>query len=142
MLPAAVVNILINYGAERFSNVFTGEFDLPEAIWNAQLRMHLVEMIDQHIGDFPARLRQFTLARYDFCPIPKIHYAALNKEIYVYEYYLRNFCDEVRFPDWPVGEPLVFLRETLQRWREEMSKGVKDTTVDAAKKLLGKLSWR
>jgi hypothetical protein len=48
------------------------------------------------------------LARYDFCPIPTIHYAALNREIYVYEYYLRNFCDEARFPDWPVGEPLLF----------------------------------
>jgi len=60
ILPAAVVNILLNYGAERFANVFTGEFDLPEVIWNAQLRMHLVEMIDQHIGDFPARLRQVT----------------------------------------------------------------------------------
>ena len=34
MLPAAVVNILINYGAERFSNVFTGEFDLPEGAVN------------------------------------------------------------------------------------------------------------
>lgn len=54
------------------------------------------------------------MARYDFCPIPTIHYAALNREIYVYEYYLRNFCDEARFPDWPVGEPLLFLRETLQ----------------------------
>ena len=38
ILPAAVVNILLNYGAERFANVFTGEFDLPEVIWNAQVR--------------------------------------------------------------------------------------------------------
>ena len=56
------------------------------------------------------RLRQFSLASYDFCPIPRIHYVGLNKEIYVHEYYLRNFCDEAKFPNWPVGEPLVFLR--------------------------------
>jgi hypothetical protein len=56
------------------------------------------------------RLRQFSLASYDFCPIPRIHYVGLNKEIYVHEYYLKNFCDEVKFPNWPVGEPLVFLR--------------------------------
>ena len=52
-------------------------------------------MIEQHIGDFPARLKQFTLAAYDFCPIPSIHYSQLNKEIYVHEYYLRwinNVC--------------------------------------------------
>ena len=56
------------------------------------------------------RLRQFSLASYDFCPIPRIHYVGLNKEIYVHESYLKNFCDEVKFPNWPVGEPLVFLR--------------------------------
>ena len=30
ILPPAVVTILINYGPERFSVVFTGEFDTPE----------------------------------------------------------------------------------------------------------------
>lgn len=64
LLPAAVITILVNYGAERFASVFTGEFDTPEVIWNATLRRHVVEMIDQHIGEFPARLRQFTLARW------------------------------------------------------------------------------
>ena len=110
LLPSAVVNILINYGADRFASVFTSDFDTPEVIWGASLRLHLVEMLEQHLGDFSSRLKQFTLATYDFCPIPKIHFAELNQEIYVHEYYLRNFCDEVRFPDWPVGEPLIFLR--------------------------------
>jgi hypothetical protein len=137
IFPTAVVTFLINYGAERFATMFTGDFDTPEVIWNANLRKLVVEMIDQHIGDFPDRLRQYTLARYEYCPIPKVHFRSLDKEIYVYEYYLRNFCDESRFPDWPVGEPLIFLRETLQRWREEMSKGIIDTAVDAAKALLG-----
>ena len=62
---------------------------LTQVIWSAALRRHLVDMIEQHIGDFPARLRQFSLAMYDFCPIPRIHYAQLNSEIYVHEYYLR-----------------------------------------------------
>lgn len=136
ILPTAVITILVNYGPDRFATVFTGDFDTPEVIWNANLRKHVVEMIDQHIGDFAARLRQFTLARYDYCPIPKIHFASLDKEIYVHEYYLRNLCDEVRFVDWPIGEPLVLLRETIERWRQEMTKGVVDTAVSDAKKLL------
>lgn len=79
-------------------------------MWDADLRAYMVEMIDHHLGDFPARLRQFTLGAYEYCPIPKIHYGDLEKEIYVHEYYLRYLCDEVRFPDWPIGDPLLLLR--------------------------------
>ena len=136
MMPQAMVCMLHNYGAERFAIIFTGEFYTPEVIWNADLRRHMVEMIEQHLGDFPARLRQFCLAQYEFCPIPKIHYASLDKDIYVHEYYLKNLCDEARFPDWPIGEPLVLLRECIERWRLEMSKGVADTSADEAKLLL------
>lgn len=57
-----------------------------------------------HLGSFSAKLRQYTLAKYDYCPIAKIHFADLDKEIFVHEYYLRNLCDEQRFPDWPIGK--------------------------------------
>ncbi len=137
ILPTAVITVLVNYGAERFATVFTGDFDTPEVIWNADLRRHVVEMIDQHIGLFQARLRQFSLAKYDYCPIPKIHFPTLDPELYVHEYYLRNLCDEVRFPEWPIVDPLLLLRETIQRWRDELSKGVVDSSIGAAKKLLG-----
>lgn len=136
IVPQAMVCMLHNYGPDRFAIIFTGDFDTPEVIWNAELRKHMVEMIEQHLGDFPARMRQFTLGQYDYCPIPKIHYGELDKEIYVHEYYLKNLCDEVRFPEWPIGEPLVLLRETIERWRTEMSKGVVDTAAGDAKKLL------
>ena len=136
ILPQAMVYMLHNYGPERFATIFTGEFDTPEVIWNAELRKHMVEMIEQHLGDFPARLRQFSLAQYEYVPIPKVHYAKLDTEIFVHEYYLRNLCDEVRFPEWPIGEPLRLLRETIERWRSEMSKGVVDSSVRDAKTLL------
>jgi DnaJ family protein C protein 13 len=29
MLPPALISLLVNYGAERFSSVFTGEYDTP-----------------------------------------------------------------------------------------------------------------
>jgi hypothetical protein len=136
ILPSAVINMLVNYGPERFSTVYTGEFDTPEVIWNAELRRHVVEMIDLHIGNFAAKLRQFTLARYEYCPIAKIHFSSLDKEIYVHEYYLKNLCNESRFPDWPIGEPLVLLRDVIERWRMEMTKGVVDNAVADAVKLL------
>jgi DnaJ family protein C protein 13 len=136
ILPDALITILVNYGAERFSSVFTGDFDTPEVVWNAKLRKHMVVMIDQHIGDFSGRLRQFTLSKYEYCPIPTIHYPELDKTIYVFEYYLKNLCDEDKFKDWPIGEPLILLRECIERWRIEMTKCVVDSAVSDAKSLL------
>ena len=48
-MPPAVINILENYGPERFTAVFTGEFDTPEVIWGGELRKQIVDMINQHI---------------------------------------------------------------------------------------------
>lgn len=42
MLPEAMVCYLENYEAERFSEIFLGEFDTPEAIWSSEMRSDLV----------------------------------------------------------------------------------------------------
>lgn len=38
VLPEAMVCYLENYEAERFSEIFLGEFDTPEAIWSSEMR--------------------------------------------------------------------------------------------------------
>lgn len=38
ILPEAMVHYLENYGADKFSEIFLGEFDTPEAIWNNEMR--------------------------------------------------------------------------------------------------------
>ena len=133
ILPAALITVLVNYGAERFSSIFAGSVDTPEVIWNPELRAQLVEMIDQHIGNFAARLRQHTLSRYDYCPIPRVRFPALDREIYVHEFYIRNLCNEDKFGNWPISNPLALLRDTIERWRMEMAKGVVDTAVSSAR---------
>ena len=50
---------------------------------------YLVEMIQQHFGDFPKRLHH-TTAKYEYCPIPGISYPRLEKELFCHSYYLRN----------------------------------------------------
>ena len=122
LLPAALVNVLHRHGAYTFSNVFTGTYDNPEIMWSPDLRRIVVDMVNQHLGDFPARLRQNTATLLDYIPIPKVKFP-IDKELYCEEYYLRNLCDEVRFPEWPIRSPLDLLREVIQRWREELSKG-------------------
>ena len=88
ILPTALISILITYGAEKFADVFTGEFDDPEVIWNNDFRKHVVELIEQHLGVYPARLRQYTLHKYEYIPIPTIHFPQLEKELFVNQYYL------------------------------------------------------
>lgn len=136
IVPPALINILDKYGPEKFTSVFTSSEDSPELIWNANIREHTVEMINQHIGDFAARLRQNSSDQYEYCPIPKVHYTALDKELYCHNFYLRNLCDEIRFPKWPIDEPLFLIRDVIEKWRMEMEKHVEDQSVIDAKALL------
>ncbi|KAH9635852.1 hypothetical protein HF086_002412 [Spodoptera exigua] len=38
LLPEAMVCYLENHGAEKFAQIFLGEWDTPEAIWNSEMR--------------------------------------------------------------------------------------------------------
>lgn len=38
ILPEAMVCYLENYESEKFSEIFLGEFDTPEAIWSSEMR--------------------------------------------------------------------------------------------------------
>lgn len=38
LLPEAMVYYLENHGAEKFAQIFLGEYDTPEAIWNSEMR--------------------------------------------------------------------------------------------------------
>ena len=38
ILPEAMVCFLENYGPDKFAEIYLGEFDTPEAIWNAEMR--------------------------------------------------------------------------------------------------------
>lgn len=42
VLPEAMVCYLENYEPERFSEIFLGEFDTPEAIWSSEMRLKKV----------------------------------------------------------------------------------------------------
>lgn len=137
MLPPALVNILHRHGPTTFSNVFTGTYDNPEVIWAPSHRTHVINMVNNHLGDFPQRIRQYTLSQYDYIPIPKVKYPDLDRELYCEEYYLRNLCDEIRFPNWNIRDPLALLREVIERWRVELSKGIADSGEKAALEVLG-----
>ena len=138
MLPEGLLWMLVNYGPDKFTEVFVGNFDTPEVIWNFEMRKHLIEMIRQHLGDFPKRLWQNTTTRYEFCPLPGVSYKRLEKEIFCHNYYLNNLCDEKRFPDWPIAEPVEVFRACLEELKKQMTRDEteEEVALEDARKVL------
>jgi len=130
LLPEGLLFVLVNYGFERFAEVFVGAADTPEVIWTLDMRKHLIEMVRQHIGDFPLRLNQNNTAEYEYCPMPGVAYKRLEKEIFCHNYYLENLCDEERFPDWPIAEPVEVFRACLERFKKQVDQD--ETELQAA----------
>ena len=137
MLPDAMVAYLVNHGPDKFAEIFLGNFDTPEAIWNNEMRQFMIQKIAYHIADFTPRLKSNVRALYQYCPIPMVGYPPLENELFCDIYYLRNLCDVVKFPDWPVLHPLNLLREVLQAWKAEVEKKPSSMTTKDALAVLG-----
>jgi DnaJ family protein C protein 13 len=122
LLPEGVLCMLVNYGPKRFAEAFVSVADTPEVIWTLDMRKHLIEMIRQHLGDFPLRLLQNNTTEYEYCPMPGVAYKRLEGEIFCHNYYLHNLCDENRFPNWPIAEPVEVFRACLERFKKQVGR--------------------
>nr|CAB3238835.1 dnaJ homolog subfamily C member 13 [Phallusia mammillata] len=122
LFPEAMIHYLENHGPERFSEIFLGEFDTPEAIWNGEMRRYMIEKIAVHIADFTPRMYGNVRAVYQYVPIPKISYPQLEEELFCNIFYLRHLCDESKFPEWPIMNPIELLKDVLQLWKAEVEK--------------------
>uniref|UniRef100_A0A1A9X3H4 J domain-containing protein n=1 Tax=Glossina brevipalpis TaxID=37001 RepID=A0A1A9X3H4_9MUSC len=137
LLPEAMVCFLENYSAEKFAEIFLGEFDTPEVIWSSEMRRLLIEKISAHIADFTPRLKGHTMARYPYLAIPVISYPQLENELFCHIYYLRHLCDTQKFPNWPITDPVQLLKHTLDAWRKEVEKKPPQMTIQQAYNDLG-----
>nr|XP_024215378.1 dnaJ homolog subfamily C member 13 [Halyomorpha halys] len=136
LLPEAMVNYLENYGAEKFAQIFLGEYDSPEVIWNSEMRGMLIQKIAAHIADFTPRLWSNNKALYQHAIIPAIRYPQLDCELFCNIYYLKHLCDTSRFPDWPINDPVTVLRDVLEAWKFEVEKKPLAMSIDDAYKIL------
>ncbi|GAB6018577.1 DnaJ sub C member 13 [Chamberlinius hualienensis] len=137
ILPEAMVRYLENYGAEKFAETFLGEFDTPEVIWNNEMRRMMIQKLAAHVADFTPRLLSNNRALYQYCPIPVIKYPQLENELFCNMFYLRHLCDVQRFPNWPIKDPVIFLKDVLEAWKREVEKKPPLMSVDDAFEVLG-----
>ncbi|CAG4947862.1 unnamed protein product [Colias eurytheme] len=137
LLPEAMVCYLENHGAEKFAQIFLGEWDTPEAIWNSEMRRMLIMKVSAHIGEFTPRLRAHIAARYPYLAVPAVRYPQLSRELFCNMFYLRHLCDAQRFPDWPIPDPVGLLKDVLEAWRREVDKKPASMTAEQAYTALG-----
>eukprot|EP00736_Rhodelphis_marinus_P007754 Rmarinus@m.16594 len=116
LLPDAMVCFLQNHKPDKFCEIYLGNFDTPEAIWNNDMRLHMIQAICLHLGDFSMRLQHNPAAMFEYCPCPPVHYRELDAELFCDIFYLRNLCDKTRFPDWPIDEPVRLMQALLKTW--------------------------
>ena len=113
LLPPAMVHLLERRPAEAFAAVYLGNNDTPEAVWRPAMRALLADRVAAHLGGFPLRLAQNPRALYQYVPIAPVVYPEIRDELFCGHYYLRNYCDTARFPDWPVDNVVEFLQALL-----------------------------
>ena len=73
----------------------------------------LVPQMHQHLGELSQRLGQHCHKVWEYVACPPMKYPELAEEMWCHRYYLRNLCDEDRFPDWPIVDHVLFLQVML-----------------------------
>ncbi|KAM0969506.1 hypothetical protein TB2_017379 [Malus domestica] len=137
LLPASLLYVLERSGPAAFAAAMVSDSDTPEIIWTHKMRAeNLIRQVLQHLGDFPQKLSQHCHSLYEYAPMPPVTYPELREEMWCHRYYLRNLCDEIRFPNWPIVEHVEFLQSLLVMWREELTRRPMDLSEEEACKIL------
>lgn len=137
ILPESLLYVLERSGPYAFAAAMISDSDTPEIIWTHKMRAErLIDQVLQHLGDFPQKLSQHCHSLYEYAPMPPVTYPELQDEMWCHRYYLRNLCDEIRFPGWPIVEHVEFLQSLLAMWREELTRRPMDLSEEEACKIL------
>ncbi|CAN6319075.1 unnamed protein product [Urochloa humidicola] len=137
LLPESLLYVLERSGPSAFAGAMVSDSDTPEIIWTHKMRAeNLIHQVLQHLGDFPHKLAQHCHSLYDYAPMPPVTYPNLKDEMWCHRYYLRNLCDEIRFPNWPIVEHVEFLQSLLVMWREELTRRPMDLSEEEACQIL------
>ncbi|KAM6600803.1 hypothetical protein CsatA_020412 [Cannabis sativa] len=137
LLPASLLYVLERSGPAAFAAAVISDSDTPEIIWTHKMRAeNLIRQVLQHLGDFPQKLSQHCHTLYEYAPMPPVTYPELRDEMWCHRYYLRNLCDEIRFPNWPIVEHVEFLQSLLVMWREELTRRPMDLSEEEACRIL------
>lgn len=114
LLPESLLYVLTSSGPQAFAAAMVGDSDTPELVWTHRMRaQRLVPQMHQHLGELSQRLGQFCHRVWEYVACPPMAYPELAEEMWCHRYYLRNLCNEDRFPSWPIVDHVQFLQVLL-----------------------------
>ena len=93
VLPAAVVFALEVVPEPKFCALFGQETRSARLIWTEAMRAHLQHVIHRHVDAYLAALKTEEAPAWEYTPLPPIHYAELDEEVYCGKYYLRYLSE-------------------------------------------------
>lgn len=88
------------------------------------MKKHLYAVIEQHLGNFPLILTENSIEVYRYCPLPGIVYDCLDDEIFCHKYYLNNLCDQERFSEWHIEEPIEVFRKSIIKLKDIVTRSL------------------
>lgn len=139
VLPQGLLNVFTKKGWKTFIEIFSKGCDTPDGklmvkqynircifhhtpltcfsvIWSRKMKAYLTSTIQQYLRKFLDRIKSKSTETYRYIPLPQVEYENLNGELFCHGYYLRNLCNEDKFPEWPISEPIELFHACQEVW--------------------------
>ncbi|CAI5710432.1 unnamed protein product [Hyaloperonospora brassicae] len=116
ILPESLISVLDSDTPERFADVYSGRAHDKRVLWSSNMRIHLQEMMDEHLNEFKEHLKENVAAKYSYTPIPPISYLELSGDVYCSGFYLSAF-NRSHSDDEEVENPVFLMKSVEEKWR-------------------------
>ncbi|ETK78781.1 hypothetical protein, variant 1 [Phytophthora nicotianae] len=116
MLPESLIGVLDSESPENFADVYTGRKRDKRVLWSSVMRLHLQEMLDEHLLEFKENLKMSVTTKYDYTPIPPISYLELSGDVYCSGFYLSTF-NQSNSDAEEVDDPVFMMKSIEEKWR-------------------------
>jgi hypothetical protein len=120
-LPSTLTVVLKEEGADKMLNLFDGESDTPELIWESSMRAELRGVVGQLLDACIDERRKTGAGNEVFVldPSTRVTYKNLSDELFVGGVYVSRFLKE---PTYNLRDPTKFLEMLMQRWTHELQR--------------------
>jgi hypothetical protein len=111
--------VLKEEGADKMLNLFDGESDTPELIWESSMRTELRRVVGQLLDACIEERRRAGVGNesYVLDPSTRVKYQRLDDELFIGGVYVSRFLKE---PTYNIRDPTRFLEMLMQRWSHEL----------------------
>ncbi|KAG6967302.1 hypothetical protein JG687_00004337 [Phytophthora cactorum] len=116
MLPESLIGVLDSESPELFADVYTGRKRDKRVLWSSTMRLHLQEMLDEHLREFKESLKMSVTTKYSYSPIPPISYLELSGDVYCSGFYLSTF-NQSNSDAEEVDDPVFMMKSIEEKWR-------------------------